>query len=221
MQLYIAIALTIMAFVMWTMAWRIRLSSRAMGMPPPSRIFLYNITPLAGAWLVALLTPANDNLFYKGAVVLGMLLALIGLALRESDVLPSYVAHAHLVLTYVLYAYAFSSQTTGWPSLFSLILVVAAGALYFWLYPNLREIWVSVTIYGALLLLTTWQALELAVQHPNGWMGWAALVGMLIAVGATMLEAQASFLRLRPSWAFMSAPLFFLAQIAIAWSVWG
>jgi len=152
---------------------------------------------------------------------MGMLLAIIGFALHDSDFLPSYVAHSHLILTYTLYAYAFSSQTTGWPTPWALLLVAVAGAIYYWLYPKLYELWISVAVYGFFMLLATWQALELAVQHPNVWMGWAALAGMLLATAATLLEAQSRFLRFRPSWAVASLPIFFLAQLAIAWSVWG
>jgi uncharacterized membrane protein YhhN len=182
---------------------------------------VYNVLPLAAAWFVALLPPASDILFYKGAVLLGMLLALIGVALRYANLLPSYAAHAHLVLTYSLYAVAFSSQTSGWPTPFALIPLVIAGALYYWLHPTLSELWWGVAIYTSLILLATWQALELAVQQPNSWMGWAALAGMLLVTVATLLEAQARFRPLRPAWAAASLPVFLIAQLAIAWSVWG
>jgi uncharacterized membrane protein YhhN len=135
--------------------------------------------------------------------------------------LPNYAAHAHLVLTYALYALAFSSQTSGWPTPLTIVLIVAAGLLYYWLYPWLSELWSSVASYAFLIFLATWQALELAVQHPTSWMGWAALAGMLLVTIATLLEAQAHFHHLRPTWANASLPIFLFAQIAIAWSVWG
>jgi hypothetical protein len=215
MQLYIAIALTIAALVAWVMALR------ASDATPPSTTLAYTLAPLAVAWLVALLTPASDHTFYKGAVVLGLLLSLIGVALNVSGFLPGYVAHAHLVLTYTLYAYAFASQTSGWPTPFAILVVATAALLYYWLYPTLSELWSSAAIYAFLIFLPTWQALELAVQQPGAWMGWAALAGMLLAVVATMLEAQARFRHFRPTWASASLPVFLLAQLAIAWSVWG
>jgi len=215
MQLYIALVLTVAAIAAWVMALRKSTSSS------PTQSLGMFIAPLAAAWLVALLTPASDHLFYKGAIVLGMLLALIALALRVSGFLPSYVAHAHLVITYALYALAFASQTSGWPTPFALILIVAAGAIYYWLYPKLAELWSSVAIYGTLIFLATWQALELAVQRPTEWMGWAALGGMLLVTVATLLEAQERFPRFRPTWATAAIPVFLLAQLAIAWSIWG
>lgn len=215
MQFYIAIALTVVAVAMWIMALRVPDSTaRTQGL-------LYNMAALAIAWLVALLTPASDHVFYKAAVVLGMLLALIALALRSSGLLPSYVAHAHLVLTYVLYTYAFASQTSGWPTPFALLLVAAAGLLYYWLYPSLAELWSSVAGYALLIFLATWQALELALQQPDTWMGWAALAGMLLVTLATLLEAQARFRQFRPAWSAAALPVFLLAQLAIAWSIWG
>jgi uncharacterized membrane protein YhhN len=213
--LFIAIALTVGALAAWVMALRTPDTSSQ------SNRIGYLLAPLAVAWLVALLPPAGDHLFYKGAVVLGILLALIGVALYISGFLPNYVAHAHLLLTYTLYAYAFASQTSGWPSPFSLILVVAAALIYYWLYPTLAELWESIALYALLIFLATWQAFELALQQPTSLMGWAALVGMLLVAAAALLEAQARFRRFRPNWATASLPVFLLAQLAIAWSVWG
>jgi len=215
MQLYFALALTVAALVAWFMA--LRLPAHA----PRMKILGLSLAPLAAAWLVALLTPAADNLLYKGAVVLGLLLTLLALALRQSNFLPSYAAHAHLLITYALYALAFSAQTSGWPTPLALILIAAAGLLYYWLYPSLSELWSSVAVYALLLFLATWQALELAVQQPGAWIGWAALTGMLLATIATLLEAQARFRAFRPTWATAAVPLFLIAQLAIAWSVWG
>jgi hypothetical protein len=215
MQIYIALALTVVALVAWLMA---------LWLPPETprtQKLAIGMAPLAATWLVALLTPAPGNLLYKGAVVLGLLLALLALLLRHSQFLPGYVAHAHLLLTYALYALAFSAQTSGWPTPFALILMAVAGLLYAWLYPTLFELWSTVALYTLLLFLASWQALELAVQQPSGWMGWAALTGMLLATVATLLEAQARFRAIRPTWAAAALPLFLLSQLAIAWSVWG
>ena len=215
MQIYFAVALSVAALVAWVMALRSSDTS------PQSNRMAYTLAPLGAAWLVALLTPPSDHLYYKGAVVLGMLLALIAVAMRASNFLPSYAAHAHLVLTYALYGLAFGSQTSGWPSPFALLLFAIAGLLYYWLYPTLAELWSSVAIYGMLMLLAAWQALELAVQQPSAWIGWVALAGMLLATIATMLEAQARFRNFRPTWANASLPVFALAQLVIAWSIWG
>jgi len=215
MQLYFASGLSVAALVTWVVV--LRSPARFSRM----QLLAYHIAPLAAVWLVALLTPAHDVIFYKGAVLVGIVLATIGFALHDSEFLPSYVLHSFLMVTYTLYAYAFSSQTSGWPTLWVLLLVAMAGALYYWLYPTLHELWISVAVYAFFIFLATWQALELAVQQPSSWMGWAALVGMLLAIAATLLEAQSRFLRFRPSWAAASLPIFFLAQLAIAWSVWG
>jgi hypothetical protein len=215
MQFYFALVLTAAALVAWVLLLRLPANAsrtNALGLV---------LAPLAAAWLVALLPPASDNLFYKGAVVLGMLLALLALAFQQSKFLPSYAAHAHLLITYTLYGLAFASQTQGWPTPWAILLIAVAGLLYYWLYPTLFEQWPAVAIYALLLFLATWQALELALQQPNGWMGWAALAGMILAIIATLLEAQARFRPIRPSWAVATTPVFLMAQLIIAWSVWG
>lgn len=215
MQIYIALALTLGAAVTWFMA--LRLPSDA----PQSKALGFNMASLAAAWLVALLTPAPNNLLFKGAVVLGILLAMIALALRQTKLLPGYAAHAHLLITYALYALAFSAQTSGWPTPLALLLVAVAGLIYYWLHPFLFELWITVAVYVLLLFLATWQALELAMQQPSAWTAWAALVGMLLATIATLLEAQARFRAFRPTWANAAIPVFLIAHLAVAWSVWG
>jgi hypothetical protein len=215
MQIYIAFALTVVALVAWLMAFWLPANR------PRTQKLALSLAPLAAAWLVALLTPASGNLLAKGAVVLGLLLALLALLLRQSKFLPDYAVHAHLLLTYALYALAFSAQTSGWPTPFAPLLVAAAGLLYIWLYPALFELWSAVALYALLLFLASWQALELAVQQPSDWMSWAAFAGMFLAVVATLLEAQARFRAFRPTWAAAALPVFLLSQLAIAWSVWG
>jgi uncharacterized membrane protein YhhN len=215
MQFYFAIALTLVALVTWGMS--LRSSTGA------SRTKAIGLTfaPLLAAWLVALLTPAADNIFYKGAILLGMLLAFLAFLVRQSNFLPSYLVHAHLLLTYALYALAFASQTSGWPTPWALLLIAVAGFLYYFFYPTLFELWSTVAIYGLLIFLAAWQALELALQQPNRWMGWIALVGILLLTVATLLEAQARFRPLRPTWALAATPVSIMAQLLIAWSIWG
>ncbi len=218
MQIYFAAALSVIALVTWGMA--LRPSLRRAETPAQAGQEGIVLAPLVAAWLVALLSPAGDQTYYKAAILLGMLLALIAAAIRISNFLPGYVAHAHLILTYALYGLAFGSATSGWPTPLALVLLAAAALIYYWLYPYLAELWCSVAGYGLLLLLATWQALEMTVQYPLTWVGWAALAGMLLLVAATLLEAQARFRHFRPAWANAAMPVFLLAQLAIAWSVW-
>jgi uncharacterized membrane protein YhhN len=214
LQFYFAGALTLAALVGWVFTLRASLAEDTRNIP------VYALSTIVTTWLVAMLTPQGENTFFKAAVVLGMLLALIAVALRASQFLPGYTAHFHLAWTYILYAFAFASQTHGWPTPYALVLVVAAGLLYAWLQPGMAELWSSVAIYGLLLFFATWQALEFGVQHATLWLAWSALVGMLLIVAATLLEGQARFRQLRTSWVNAALPLLLLAQLAIAWSIW-
>jgi len=215
MQLYFALALS--AAALTALVVRLRMPAPASQM----QLAAFHLGPFLAVWLVALLTPAHDVTFYKGFVLVGMILAIIGYALHESDFLPSYVTHAFLGITYVLYAYAFSSQTSGWPTPWVILLLAAAAGIYYWLYPRLYELWISIAIYSLFMFLATWQSLELFVQHPGGLMGIAAFSGMLLALIATLLEAQGRFHSFRPGWASYILPTFLLAQLAVAWSIWG
>jgi uncharacterized membrane protein YhhN len=214
MQIYFAIALTLAALAAWGYALRLpadKPNTQALGLATAA---------LLAAWLVALLTPASTNIFYKGAILLGMLLALLAFLVRQSNFLPTYVVHAHLLITYALYALAFASQTSGWPTPWSILLIIVAGLLYYYFYPTLYELWSTAAIYALLIFLASWQALELAVQYPYNWMTWAAFAGMLLLTIATLLEAQARFRPLRPTWLVAAMPVFVIAQLFIAWSVW-
>jgi hypothetical protein len=44
---------------------------------------------------------------------------------------------------------------------------------------------------------------------------------MLLVAFASLLEAQARFRQFRPAWSGAALPIFLLAQLAIAWSIWG
>jgi uncharacterized membrane protein YhhN len=171
-------------------------------------------------WLIALLAPQPASLYQKGAIVLGLLLAILAFAFRLSNLLPVYAAHAHLMLTYALYAGAFAARTTGWPTLWALLVLVAAAGVLWWLWRSLAELRESILLYALLLLLALWQALEMAVQQPAEIAAWAALVGMAIICLAALLEAQARFRPIRSGWGAAALPLLLIGHFAVAWSVW-
>lgn len=174
----------------------------------------------AAAWLTAMLAPAPVSLYQKGAVVLGLILAFLALSLRLSKFLPNYAAHAHLLLTYALYATAFAAVTVGWPTPWAMIVVLSAVGLMAWLWPRLAELRESVLIYAGILLLGIWQAFELASQQPAAPAAWAGLLGMLLICAAAFLEAQARFRPTQPPLTAAVLPVLTLGHLAVAWSVW-
>ncbi len=172
------------------------------------------------AWLIAMLAPQPENMYQKGAIALGLIVAFLALALRLGKYLPAYVSHAHLVVSYALYATGFAARTTGWPTPWALPAIVASVGLFIWLWPYLAELREGVLVYGIVLLLALWQAIEMAVQYPDEVAGWAALIGMVLVCIAAVFEVQARFRPLRPGLVIAVVPILVIGHFAVAWSVW-
>ena len=213
------LALIISAAVGGALIYRTRLPA---DLPAPQQSGPF-LAALLGAWLVALLAPAPVNLLHKGAVVFGLTLGLIGLGITQSGFLPRYAGHAFWLISYALYGLALAAQTRapGWVAiLLALFLLALAALLYAWLHPVLGELRSAVIVYGGLLLLAAWQAVFWVTQAPGLWTAWAALLGVLLLAAGLTLDAQARWRAFRPAWAAASLPVWLLANLAIAWSVW-
>lgn len=181
----------------------------------------YALGVVVASFLIALIAPEPVSPFYKGAILLGMVLTLIAAGLSFSRFLPDYAAHAHLIWVYWIYFLAFTAHTR-WqlPTPWALLILVGLGILYWQLGRALREVWWAVLIYALILALTGWQALELVVQNGAVVWTWAALAGIVLAAGAHTLQAIHSYRR--PLTGLPVAQIaFLLAQTALGWSVWG
>ena len=214
------LALVISAAVGAALVYRARrptAQSTAQPAAQQSRPFL---AALLGAWLVALLAPAPVNLLHKGAVVFGLTLGLLGLGIIQSGYLPRYAGHAFWLMSYALYGIALAAQTAGWPTPLALLILALAALIYAWLHPVLGELRSAVILYGGVVMLATWQAVEWVTQAPGLWTAWAALAGMLLLAASLLLDAQARWRAFRPAWATASLPVWLLANLALAWSVW-
>ncbi|HXF63164.1 MAG TPA: lysoplasmalogenase family protein [Caldilineaceae bacterium] len=170
--------------------------------------------------LVALLAPQPVGLFYKAAILLGLIIATLATALLLSRFLPDYAAHAHFLLVYLFYFAAFASRTRfPLPSLAVLLVIVGWAIAYFQFTPVLRDEWGAATAYAVALGISAWQALELVVLQPGALWSWLALAGMALIVAVHSVQAVDRFRR--PFQVASLAPVaLILAHGAVAWSVW-
>jgi hypothetical protein len=215
MQVYIAGIMTLIALTGAVLFFRLPATPK-----DQSRV-AYGVAVVASAFVIALLAPQPVSIYYKGAIVLGLALAAVAIGLLLSAALPTYVAHGHLVVVYVLYFTAFASQN-GFraPTLWVLLIVLGLVVLYFLINPKLREEWGAMIAYAVIMALALWQALELLVQAPFALPSLAAFTGMLIVVAVHVLQA---WNRYRSPLRFLPRLLavMLLAHCLIAWSVWG
>lgn len=181
----------------------------------------YAVAVVALSLLIALLAPEPVSAYYKGSVLLGLVITLVATGLLFSRFLPDYAAHAHLLWVYVIYAFAFMAHTR-WrlPTPWVLLVVAGAALLYWQLSRYLQEVWGAIMVYGVVLALAAWQAMELVAQNDAAPWAWAALVGIVLAILAHTLQAIDRYRRPLTKLPLPQA-IFLLAQTVIAWSVWG
>lgn len=181
----------------------------------------YALAAAAGSFLIALIAPEPVSAFYKGAILLGLLITLVATGLLFSRFLPDYAAHAHLLWVYLIYFAGFTAHTRlQIPVLWVLLVVAAAAILYWQLSRYLAEAWGAAMAYGLILALAVWQALELVAQNGAAPWAWAALAGIILAITAHTLQAIQRY-RHPLTHLPVAQIAFLLAQTAMAWSVWG
>lgn len=182
---------------------------------------IYQLKPLTMVLilLVAILAAAPITPFYKAAIILGLVLALVGdifLMLPERNLS---LAMMTFLWTNILYLYAFAS-ITAWrvPSLWGILLLVYGYVMYRLLNPYLRELQIPVYIYGAALILMTWQALEMFLQVREWW-ALSALLGAIFFTASDSALAISEFRKpFRHSPAVVLG-LYYLGQLLIALSL--
>lgn len=171
--------------------------------------------------LVAMMAPAPVSVFYKGALVLALLLAILGESIMMIRGTPTMVGVIFLSFIALLYLFAFSSQLAwGRPTPWALLFLPAVAALYWIFRAHLGEFWFPALALMVILILATWMALEQFVRDPALW-STAAFAGMLSIDGAAVILGLRTF-RMGFRWdAHVMAGLYYLGQWLIAVSIWG
>lgn len=171
--------------------------------------------------VIAFMTPAPVSIFYKAALSLGLILALLANFLRLLPGMPLVVEKAHLLIALTLYMIAFATlHPLKWPTPWLLLLLVGASGIAWLLAPRLAELQISLAIYGVILLLMLWQALEVLVVAGQLW-SWVLFGGALLLVLAEILQGIDRFYQpLRFSKVAVSGCLL-LGQLLLALSIWG
>ena len=159
--------------------------------------------------VIAILAPTPVSVYYKAAV-LGLLPGT-----------PVAVQKAHWLLAVVLFTTAFAAlHPAKWPTPWLLLLLLYGGGIAWFIAPRLAELQITILVYGTLLLLMSWQALEALVVVGQGWV-LLLFVGALLLVIADSLQALHHFYRALPMTKMVTPALLLLGQLLLALSVWG
>lgn len=171
--------------------------------------------------VIALLAPTPVSVFYKAAVLLGLILSLLGSAVRLLPGTPLAVNKAHLLLATLLYLTAFAElHPFKLPTPWLLLLLLYAGGMAWLLANRVAELQITLLIYGGILLLMSWQALEAFVVVGQLWTG-LLLLGTLCLVIADSMQALDRFYRALPAARLLTPAVLLLGQLLLALSIWG
>lgn len=171
--------------------------------------------------LLGIITPEPVATYTKAAILLGLILQLLGSALRLLPGVPLVVNKAFTLIALLVYWVAFGDlHALKWPTPWVLLLLVYAGGIGWLLWPRLAELQISLLIYGIVLLLMSWQALEVGVVAGQLW-GWVLFAGSICLVITDSLDAINRFYR-RIRFANLLIPAFlWLGQLLLVLSLWG
>lgn len=171
--------------------------------------------------LIALIAPAPVSIYYKAAILLGLLITLLGSAFGLLPGTPPAVQKAHWLLAVVLFTTAFAAlHPAKWPTPWLFVLLLYGGGIAWLVAPRLAELQITMLVYGILLFLMSWQALEAFVVVDQGWV-LLPFVGAFLLVFADSLQALHQFYRTLPATKMLTPALLLLGQLLLALSVWG
>jgi len=185
-----------------------------------ARPYLQPLT-IAIIWLIALIVPAPVSIYYKAAIMLGLLLMLLGSAFHLLPGVPLVVNKAYWLLAAALFMTAFAAlHPAKLPTPWLLLLLLYAGGIAWLLAPRVAELQISLLVYGIVLLLMTWQALEVLVVAGQWW-ALLPFLGALCLVIADSIQALDRFYRVLPAAKLLTPAVLLLGQLLLALSIWG
>ncbi len=171
--------------------------------------------------LIALITPVPVTPYAKAAIMLGLILQLVGSGFMLLPGVPTVVNKSFALLALLVYMNAFASlHALKLPTPWLLLLLAYAGGMGWLLARRVAELQISLLIYGVILLLMSWQALETLVVVSQPW-AWLLLVGALCLVITDSLQAIDRFYRPVPAAKALIPTFLLLGQLLLALSIWG
>jgi uncharacterized membrane protein YhhN len=185
------------------------------------KVAIYRPLTMIVILVIALIAPSPVSAFYKGAIILALVLSIVSDLLMMIPGTPLVIGMVGFTAVSSLFFLAFGSVTalripTPW-----VILLLLYGALLIWrLWPNLGELRGPTTVFMGVLGLAVWQAMELSVQIGQPW-ALFALVGSVSLVIASSVLGLDYFLPLFRGKLVLFFSAYYIGQWLIAASIWG
>ncbi len=214
-QFYLALLLSVATLVVAVLRVRAETAGEQ------EQVYLYRPLTMALISLVAMVAPQPVSIFYKGAIVLALLLAVMAEAVMMVRGTATIVAVIFVSLIAVLYLFAFTSQLRwAWPTPWALFIPLILVAVVRFLGPFLGEFWFPALAFMVILALATWMALEQFVQIGTPW-SVAALFGILAVDSAATILGLREFRGGFRGDRLLMLSTYAIGQWLIAVSVWG
>ncbi|MCB0075747.1 MAG: hypothetical protein KDE20_30050, partial [Caldilineaceae bacterium] len=135
-QFYLAVIFSLAAVVLAVLRLRIEADPTGSG----EQSYVYRPLAMLAIALVAMVAPEPVSVFYKGAIVLALLLALLGETVMMVKGTPLMVGVIFVSFCALLYFFAFGSTVDlQWPTPWALLIVLYVGAVYYLLGSRLGE----------------------------------------------------------------------------------
>jgi uncharacterized membrane protein YhhN len=187
----------------------------------PEKLFVYRPVTMIVIIFLAILAPQPISPMYKGAIIIGLVIALMGDSLMMIPGTPFIVGLVSFSFVALLNFMAFGSEVSFQiPSPVGILILLYAVAFYWVLRKSLIEFWFPTVMLIVFMSLMVWQALEMFVQNMAPW----SFFGLL---GATLLAAAASLFAFRyfrsgmKGDTLMMMGAYHIGQWCLALSVWG
>ncbi len=187
----------------------------------PEKLFVYRPVTMLVILFLAILAPQPVSPMYKGAIIIGLTIALLGDSLMMIPGTPFIVGLISFSFVALLNVFAFGSEVTFQvPSPAGLLILLYAVAYFWMLRKQLIEFWFPTVVLIVFMSVMVWLALEMFVQNAALW----SFFGLL---GATLLGAAASLFAFRffrsgmRGDRLMMMGAYHIGQWCLALSVWG
>jgi len=187
----------------------------------PEKLFVYRPVTMIVILFLAILAPYPISPTYKGAIIIGLVIALLGDSLMMIPGTPFIVGLISFSFVALVNVFAFGSESSlQIPSPIGILIPLYAIALYWVLRKQLLEFWFPTVVLIIVMSFMTWRALEMFVQDMALW----SFLGLL---GATLLVAAASLFAFRnfsggvKGDRLMLTGAYHIGQWCLALSVWG
>lgn len=187
----------------------------------PEKLFIFRPLTMVVIIFLAILAPAPVSLMYKGAIIMGLMIALTGDALMMIPGTPFIVGLISFSFVALLNFFGFASVVTlQVPSPFGLLILLYAVAIFWVLRNHLGEFWFPAVMLIVFMSLMTWQALEMLVQNPSLWAFFGLLGAGLLGAAATLFGLRHFRAGVRGDQMMLTAS-YHIGQWCLALSVWG